>query len=224
MVVALGWWAVGPWYEYGGGPTALECSPRINNQCRQWFLCRKQRSTIRFGMGRNSWLYLFPLAYQRMCRSGAVVYLRGASGWVESPQWFPGSGGLWWIAATTGVEAKAGVTTVRNQTGGGISLSKSQVCRGRQLPKRRPARVANRSWSRKRMGMQGRGKEQWLARIIGWAPHMRSVDGNSYSDVQQALISYGYKWPPLQSVRKYLDTPCSGKELRTWQERSPSKL
>jgi hypothetical protein len=22
MVVALGWWAVGPWYEYGGGPTA----------------------------------------------------------------------------------------------------------------------------------------------------------------------------------------------------------
>jgi hypothetical protein len=24
MVVALGWWAVGPWYEYGGGPTATE--------------------------------------------------------------------------------------------------------------------------------------------------------------------------------------------------------
>jgi hypothetical protein len=22
MVVALGWWEVGPWYEYGGGPTA----------------------------------------------------------------------------------------------------------------------------------------------------------------------------------------------------------
>jgi hypothetical protein len=22
MVVALGWWAVGLWYEYGGGPTA----------------------------------------------------------------------------------------------------------------------------------------------------------------------------------------------------------
>jgi hypothetical protein len=21
MVVTLGWWAVGPWYEYGGGPT-----------------------------------------------------------------------------------------------------------------------------------------------------------------------------------------------------------
>jgi hypothetical protein len=24
--------------------------------------------------------------------------------------------------------------------------------------------------------------------------------------------------------KKYQDTPCSGKELRTWQERSPSKL
>jgi hypothetical protein len=22
MVVALGWWVVGPWYKYGGGPTA----------------------------------------------------------------------------------------------------------------------------------------------------------------------------------------------------------
>jgi hypothetical protein len=37
----------------------------------------------------------------------------------------------------------------------------------------------------------------------------------------KTLISYGYKLSPLQSVRKYLDTPCSRKEL---QERSPSKL
>jgi hypothetical protein len=22
VVVTLGWWPVGPWYEYGGGPTA----------------------------------------------------------------------------------------------------------------------------------------------------------------------------------------------------------
>jgi hypothetical protein len=36
-------------------------------------------------MGRKSQLYLFPLAYQWMRRSRAVVSLRGASGWVESP-------------------------------------------------------------------------------------------------------------------------------------------
>jgi hypothetical protein len=42
----------------------------------------------------------------------------------------------------------------------GVTHCRGQVCRGRQLPKSRPASVANRSWSRKRVGMQGRGKEQ----------------------------------------------------------------
>jgi hypothetical protein len=66
-------------------PLQLECSPRINNQYRQWFLCRKIWSTIGSGMGRKSQLYLFPLAYQRMHRSGAVVSLHRASAWLESP-------------------------------------------------------------------------------------------------------------------------------------------
>jgi hypothetical protein len=66
-------------------PLQLECSPRTNNQCRQWFLSHKIRSTIRSGMGRKGRLYLFPLAYQHTRRSIAVVSLWGASGWVESP-------------------------------------------------------------------------------------------------------------------------------------------
>jgi hypothetical protein len=61
-------------------PLQLECSPRTNNQCHQWFLCRKIRSTIGSGMGRRSQLYLFPLAYQRTRCSIVVVSLRGASG------------------------------------------------------------------------------------------------------------------------------------------------
>jgi hypothetical protein len=65
-------------------PLQLEYSPRTNNQCRQWFLCHKIRSTIGSRMGRRSQLYLFPLAYQWTRRSVAVVSLRGASGRVES--------------------------------------------------------------------------------------------------------------------------------------------
>jgi hypothetical protein len=61
-------------------PLQLECSPRINNQYRQWFLCRKIRSTIGSGMGRRSQLYQLTLAYQRTCRSVAVISLRGAMG------------------------------------------------------------------------------------------------------------------------------------------------
>jgi hypothetical protein len=162
-------------------------SPRINNQCRQWFLCRKIWSTIGSGIGRKSQLYLFPLAYQWTRRSRVVVSLRGASRWVESPQWFAGSGGLWWIAATTGVEAKAGVTTVRNQTGGGNSLSKRQVWRGRQLPKCRPARVANRSWSRKKGGY-ARSREGTVIGSDHWpGPTQRKCGWASNSDVQQGF-------------------------------------
>jgi hypothetical protein len=62
-----------------------------------------------------------------------------------------------------------------------------QVCRGRQLPKCRPARVAIQSWSRKRVSMQGRGKEQWLARINGWATYQGSMDGKVYPVVQQSV-------------------------------------
>jgi hypothetical protein len=63
-------------------PLQLECSPRINNQCRQWFLCYKIWSTIESGMGRRSQLYLFPLAYQLTRCSVAIVSLHGASrGW-----------------------------------------------------------------------------------------------------------------------------------------------
>jgi hypothetical protein len=91
---------------------------------------------------------------------------------------------------------------VRNQTGGGNSLLGGQVCRGRQLPKCRPVRVANRSWSRKRVGMQGREKEQWLAQINGWATYQGSMDGKYTRSCSKALISYRYKWPPLQSVQK----------------------
>jgi hypothetical protein len=139
-------------------------------------------------MGRKSQLYLFSLAYQRTRRFIAIVSLRGASGWVESPKWFHDSGGLWWIAAMMGVECRGRCYPKHITKPVGVThCQEGQVCRGRQLPKCRPARIANRSWSRKRVGMQGRGKEQWLARIIGWAPHMRSVDGNSYSDVQQSL-------------------------------------
>jgi hypothetical protein len=36
-------------------------------------------------MGWESQLYLFPHAYQRTRHFGAVVSLRGASGWVDSP-------------------------------------------------------------------------------------------------------------------------------------------
>jgi hypothetical protein len=54
-------------------PLQLERSPRTNNQRRQWFLCRKIRSTIGSGMGRRSQLYLFPLAYQWTRCSVAVV-------------------------------------------------------------------------------------------------------------------------------------------------------
>jgi hypothetical protein len=39
-------------------------------------------------MGQKSQLYLFPHAYQRTHRFGAVVSLRGASGWVDSPNEF----------------------------------------------------------------------------------------------------------------------------------------
>jgi hypothetical protein len=42
----------------------------------------------------------------------------------------------------------------------GVTHCQEQVCRGRQLPKSRPVRVANRSWSHKRVGMQRHGKEQ----------------------------------------------------------------
>jgi hypothetical protein len=66
-------------------PLQLECSPRTNNQCRQWFLCCKIWSTIGSRMGWRSQLYLVPLAYQWTCHSIAVVSLRGASGRVESP-------------------------------------------------------------------------------------------------------------------------------------------
>jgi hypothetical protein len=66
-------------------PLQLECSHRTNNQCRQWFLCRKIRSTIGSGMGRRSQLYHFPLAYQRTRHFVAVISLRGASRRVESP-------------------------------------------------------------------------------------------------------------------------------------------
>jgi hypothetical protein len=76
---------------------------------------------------------------------------------------------------------------VCNQTGGGNSFLEGQVCRGRQLPKCRPARVANRSWSRKRVGMRGRGKEQWLARINGWATYQGSMDGKVCPVVQQSV-------------------------------------
>jgi hypothetical protein len=56
-------------------------------------------------------------------------------------------------------------------------------------------------------------------------PHTKEVwTGKIARLCSKTLISYGYKWPPLQSVRKYLDTPCSRKELWTQQERSPSKL
>jgi hypothetical protein len=46
-------------------------------------------------------------------------------------------------------------------SGGGNSLSrKSKYAEVGNYQKCRPARVANRSWSRKRVGMHGRGKEQ----------------------------------------------------------------
>jgi hypothetical protein len=48
-------------------------------------------------------------------------------------------------------------------------------------------------------------------------PHTKEVWTGKYARLcSKALISYGYKLPPLQSVRQYLDTPCSRKELRTW--------
>jgi hypothetical protein len=62
-----------------------------------------------------------------------------------------------------------------------------QVCRGRQLPKCRPVRVANRSWSRKRVCMQGHKKEQWLAQINGWATYQGRMDGKVRPVVQQSV-------------------------------------
>jgi hypothetical protein len=67
-------------------PLQLECSPRINNQCREWFLCRKIRSTIGSGLGRRSQLYQLPLAYQRTRHSVAVMVLLGATGGWNLPQ------------------------------------------------------------------------------------------------------------------------------------------
>jgi hypothetical protein len=69
----------------------------------------------------------------------------------------------------------------------GVTYCRGQVYWGRQLPKSRPAWVANQSWSCKRVGMQGRGKEQWLSRIIDWAPHQGSVDEARGSVVQQGV-------------------------------------
>jgi hypothetical protein len=69
----------------------------------------------------------------------------------------------------------------------GVTLCMGKICRGQQLPKSRPARVANRSWSRKRVGMQGRGKEQWLSRINGWATYQGSMDGKLHPVVQQSV-------------------------------------
>jgi hypothetical protein len=70
---------------------------------------------------------------------------------------------------------------------GVIHCQEGQVCRGRQLPKCIPTRVANRSWSRKRVGMQGRRKEHWLARINGWATYQGSMDGKVRPVVQQTI-------------------------------------
>jgi hypothetical protein len=42
-------------------------------------------------------------------------------------------------------------------------------------------------WTYKRVGLRGRGEEQWLAWIIDWAPHQGSVDDTSCSDVQQSF-------------------------------------
>jgi hypothetical protein len=69
----------------------------------------------------------------------------------------------------------------------GVTHCQGQVCWGRQLPKSRPARVANRSWSRKRVGMQGRRKEQWLARINGWATYQGSMDEKVRPVMQQSV-------------------------------------
>jgi hypothetical protein len=69
----------------------------------------------------------------------------------------------------------------------GVTLCQRQVCWGRQLPKSRMARVANRSWSCKRVGMQGRKKEQWLAQINGWATYQGSMDGKVHPVVQQSV-------------------------------------
>jgi hypothetical protein len=88
----------------------------------------------------------------------------------------------------------------------------------------RLAWVANRSWSCKRVGMQGRGGGQWLARIIDWAIYQGSMDGKVRSVVQKGVDLLWVQVTTSESVRKYLDTPYSGKELRTWQERSQSKL
>jgi hypothetical protein len=66
-------------------PLQLECSPSINNQCHQWFLCRKIWSTIGSVMGRRSQLYQLPPAYQRTRRSIAVVVLLGATGGWNPP-------------------------------------------------------------------------------------------------------------------------------------------
>jgi hypothetical protein len=139
-------------------------------------------------MGRKSQLYLFPLAYQRTRHFGAVVSMRGASGWVESPYWFHDSGSLWWIVAMTGVECRGWcypkcVTKPVAVT----HCQEGQVCRGRQLPKCRPSRVANQSWSHKRVGMQGHRKEQWLAQINGWATYQGSMDMKVHLVMQQSV-------------------------------------
>jgi hypothetical protein len=57
-----------------------------------------------------------------------------------------------------------------------------------------------------------------MARINDWASHQGSVDGKECLVVQQGFDLF-WNNTPLQSVQRCDMLPCSGKELRTLQER-----
>jgi hypothetical protein len=63
----------------------------------------------------------------------------------------------------------------------------------------------------------------WLG-SQNWAPHQGSVGGNAHPVVQQGFDLLWVQVTTSAECKKVSDTPYSGKELRTQQERSPSKL
>jgi hypothetical protein len=67
-------------------------------------------------------------------------------------------------------------------------------------------------------------KGDWLGSSTG--PHTkRSMDGKVRPVVQQSVdLSWVQVTTSVECTKKYQDTSYSGKELRTQQERSPSKL
>jgi hypothetical protein len=94
------------------------------------------------------------------------------------------------------------------------------------LPKsRRPARIVSEVGTTKGWVCEVAEEDSdWLG-SEDWAPYQGSMNEKVRPVVQQGFdLLWVQVTTSAECTKKYQDTPYFGKELRTWQERSPSKL